>query len=105
MLDHEHSVSHIAQGSQRVEQAVIVAWMQSDRRLVEHIEHTPQFGADLRREPNSLGFTARERRCGAIQTEIVESYGFEEFKPAADLIDNASCNLQLAVGRIPRSER
>ncbi len=42
MLDHEHGVAHVAQRFERVEQAGIVALMQADRRLVQHIEHAGQ---------------------------------------------------------------
>ena len=42
MLDDEYRVAHVAQRFQRVEQPRIVALMQPDRRLVEHIEHAGQ---------------------------------------------------------------
>ena len=39
MFHHQHGVAHVAQRLQRVEQPRIVALMQADRGLVQHIEH------------------------------------------------------------------
>ena len=59
VFDDEHRVAHVAQGRQGIEQAVVIARMQADRRLIEHIEHSAQLRADLRGEANSLRFPAR----------------------------------------------
>ena len=45
-----------------VEQPVVVALVQPDRRLVEHIEHAGQPRADLRGEPDALALAARQGR-------------------------------------------
>ena len=37
VLDHDHGVAEVAQALQRFEQPRIVALVQADRRLVEHI--------------------------------------------------------------------
>ena len=42
MLDHEHGVAEIAQRFQRLQQALVVAMMQADGRLVEDVEDTAQ---------------------------------------------------------------
>ncbi len=61
MLDDDHGIAEVAQPPQRLEQAGIVALVQADRGLVEHIEHAGQAGADLRGEPDALAFAARQR--------------------------------------------
>ena len=61
MLDDDDAVAEIAQPPQGFEQLGIVALMQADRRLVEHIEHAGETGADLRGEPDALALAARER--------------------------------------------
>ena len=43
VLDDKHSVAHIAQSRERIEQAVIVARVKADRGFVENIEHAAQF--------------------------------------------------------------
>ena len=58
MLDHEHGVAHVAQRLERIEQPRIVALMQPDRRLVQHVEHAGQPRADLRGEADALALSA-----------------------------------------------
>ena len=47
MLNHDHRVADVAQPAQRGQQPVIIALMQADGRLVQHIEHAGQAGPDL----------------------------------------------------------
>ena len=47
VLDDQHRVAEIAQAHQRVDQPLVVALMQTDRRLVEHVEHTDEAATDL----------------------------------------------------------
>ena len=58
VLHHQHGVAQIAQRFQRLQQAVVIAMVQADRRLVEHVEHAAQLGADLRRQPDALALAA-----------------------------------------------
>ena len=58
MLDDDHGVAKVAQALQGHEKAFVVALMQADRRLVEHVQHARQPGADLAREPDALAFAA-----------------------------------------------
>ena len=39
MLDHDHGIAEVAQPPQGLQQARIVALVQPDRGLVEHVEH------------------------------------------------------------------
>ncbi len=89
MLHHDHGVAELAQAPQRVEQPRIVALVQADRRLVEHIEHAGEAGADLRRQPDALALAARQRARGARQREIVEADVAEEGQAVADLLQDA----------------
>ena len=61
VLDHDHRIAEPAQAAQRVEEPRIVALVEADRRLVEHIEHAGEAGADLRSEPDALALAARQR--------------------------------------------
>jgi hypothetical protein len=56
VLDHDHRVAEVAQAGERAEQAFVVALVQADRRLVEHVHHADQAGADL---------LARRMRCAS----------------------------------------
>ena len=61
VLDDDQRVAEIPQPHQGFDQSAVVALMQADRRLVEHVEHTDQTGADLRGEPDALCLTAGQR--------------------------------------------
>ena len=58
VLDDDDAVAEIAQPAQRFQKPRIVALMQPDRGLVEHIEHAGQARADLRGEPDALALAA-----------------------------------------------
>ncbi len=95
VLDHDHGVAEVAQPFQRFEQARIVALVQADRRLVEHIKHAGEAGADLRGKPDALAFAAGERAGGAREREIIEPDVDQEFQPLADLLEHAHADLVL----------
>ena len=61
VLDDDHGVAEVAQAHQRVDEPLVVALVQPDRRLVEHVEHADEPAADLRREPDALRLAAGER--------------------------------------------
>jgi hypothetical protein len=89
VLDHDHGVAEVAQALQRFEQAVVVALVQADGGLVEHIEHAGQAGADLRGQADALALAARQRAGGARQRQIVEPDIVEEAQPLADFLQDA----------------
>ena len=61
VLDDEHGVAAVAQAVQQAEQAVHVARMQPDRRLVEHVERVDELRAERVGEPDALRLAAGER--------------------------------------------
>ena len=80
VLDHDDGIPEIAQPAQRADEPVVVALMQADARLIEHVEDAGEPGADLRREPNALRFAAGERAALAIEREIAEPDLEEEIR-------------------------
>ena len=54
MLYQHQRVPQVAQVLQRLQQPAVVAWMQPDGWLIEHVQHTGQSTADLARQPNAL---------------------------------------------------
>ncbi len=88
VLDDDHGVAEIAQPLERFEQARVVALVQADRRLVEHIEHAGEAGADLRGQPNALALAAGQRARRAGQREIFQPDIDQEFEAFADFFEN-----------------
>ena len=73
VLDDEHRVAAVAQPVEQREQAVHVARVQPDRRLVEHVERVDELRAERVREPDALRLAAGERARRAIQREVVRA--------------------------------
>ena len=66
MFNHNHRIAEIAEAPQRGEEPAIVTLVQSDARLVQHVEHTGESGADLGGKPDALRFAARKGSTFAI---------------------------------------
>ena len=62
VLDHDHRVAEVAQPLERVDQLLVVALVEADRRLVEDVEDADERRADLGGEPDPLRLAAGERR-------------------------------------------
>ena len=95
MLDDDDAVAEVAEPVERLEQPRIVALMQPDGRLVQHIEHAGEARADLRGEADALALAARQRAAGAGESEVVEADIVEEVQPLADLFQDALGDLVL----------
>ena len=95
MLDDDDGVAEVAQPLERVEQACIVALVQADRGLVQHVEHADEAGADLRGEPDALASPPESVPEARDEREIFEADIDQEFQPRADLFENAAGDLVL----------
>ncbi len=102
VLDHQHRVAEIAHAFERRQQARVVALMQTDRRLVEHVEHALELAADLGGEPDALALAAREARRRAIEREIAHADVVEEAEAVADLLQHLVGDLALLVAELER---
>ena len=60
VLDDDQGVAEVLEPDQRLDQALVVALVQADRRLVEDVEDADEAGADLGREPDALRLAAGE---------------------------------------------
>ena len=58
VLDDDQGVAELLEPDQRLDQPLVVALVQPDRRLVEDVEDADQAGADLGREPDALRLAA-----------------------------------------------
>ena len=100
VLDDDDGVAEIAQPRQRRQQLAVVALMQADRRLVEHVEHAGQVRADLRREPDALPFAARQRRRAAAERQVADADVVQEPQPLLNLAQDRSAMSALAIGQL-----
>ncbi len=72
-----------------LDEAGVVALVEADGGLVENVEHAAKARADLRGQADALAFAAGERGGIAIEREIVEADGAEEFKALDDFAADA----------------
>jgi len=89
VLDDKNSVAKVAQANQRVDQALVVALVQPDRRFIEHVERSDKPAADLARKSDALRFPTGKSSSVARQGEIVEADVEQEPKPGVDLLRDA----------------
>ena len=73
VLDDEHGVALIAKLMKDVDEPLVVARVQADRRLVQHVERADERRAERRRQVDALRFAARERRRQPIERQVVEA--------------------------------
>jgi hypothetical protein len=75
---------------ERREQLLVIAGVQTDGRLVEHVEYAAEIRSELRRQPDALRFTATQRRHAAPELEIAEPDFVEELQPLDNLRQNVA---------------
>ena len=105
VLHDDQRVAQVAQPQQRLEQPVVVPLVQPDGRLVEHVQHPDQPGADLGGQPDPLGLTAGQGGRRAVQGQVVEPDVEQEAHPGVDFLDDPLGDLLVAVGQLQREQQ
>ena len=98
MLDHHERVAFCCETLQRIEELFVVAWMEPDRRLVEHVKNTTKVRSKLGCEANSLGFAAAERLRATIQGKVIKANFGKELEALANFRNDVSCDFCRAAG-------
>ena len=101
VLDHQERVAQVAELFQGIEQAAVVAGVQADRGLVEHVEHAAQSAAHLGRQADALHLAARERGGGPGQRQVVQTHVDQELQPIANLARHLAGDFLLRARRLP----
>ena len=103
VLDDDQRVAEVAEPDQGLDQPLVVALVQSDRRLVEDVEDADQAGADLRGQPDPLRLAAGQRTRGPVEGEVVEADVEQEVEALLDLLEHPLTDLALADREVERS--
>ncbi len=90
VLDHDDRVTEVAQTDQRGQQPPVVALVQPDGRLVQHVQHARQVRANLGGEANALPFSTRQRHRAATERQVPDADIVEEAQPIADFLEQAA---------------
>jgi hypothetical protein len=104
VLDDEHRVAEVAHLREGAQQARVVALVEPDRRLVQHVEHAHQLRADLGGEPDALALATRERCRRAVEREVADADVVEEAQPVTDLLQHLAGDGAIALGELETRE-
>ncbi|MNK90822.1 hypothetical protein D3C87_1108900 [compost metagenome] len=104
VLHHQHRVADVAQMLERADQAVVIALVQADGWLIEHIHHAGQPGTDLGGQPDALGLAAGERVGAALQGQVIQPYVVQEVQPGGDFLDDLVGDLALGAVQVQGQE-
>ena len=85
MFHHDHGVAARLQFAESVDQPLVVAGMQADRRFVEHVADADQSRAEPGGQPHPLQLAAAQGAGGPIQREITKAHAIQEIEPRGDL--------------------
>ena len=98
VFDNDNGIAEVAQLFKGGEQTVVIALVQADAWLVEHVEHAGQARADLRGEPDALRFAAGERAAFAVEGEVVEPHIDHKAETRADFFEDVAGDVRLLRG-------
>ena len=88
VLHDHHGVAEVPQALQDANQAVVVARVQADAGLVQHVERVDEGGSEGRCQRNALDFPARQGARLPVQGEVAQAHVPEVFKPVPHLVEN-----------------
>ncbi len=103
VLDDEHGVPEVAQADEGVDQPAVVALVQTDRRLVEHVQRADEAGPDLGGQPDALRLAAGEGAGVARQREVVEPDVEQEAEAGVDLLGDPLGDQLVALAQLERT--
>ena len=88
VLDDEHGVAQVAKRFEDVDQALGVARMQADRRLIENVERADEMRTERRGELDALRFAAGKRGGQTVERQVIEADFVEKLQARADFVQN-----------------
>ena len=86
VLDYEDGVAEVAEGFEDIDQALGVARVQADGRLVENVQRADEMRAERSGQLDALRFAAGERGGEAIEGEVVEADFIEKLQAACGFL-------------------
>ncbi len=99
VFDDDDGIAEAAQVEKRLDEFMVIGRMQSDGGFVEDVDSSDEAGADLRGEPDSLGFASAQRGRGAIQSQILHPDADEKFEPFANFLDQLLSDQSVEFGQ------
>ena len=101
MLHHQHGIAALLQGTQGAQQAFVVTRVQADGRLVQHIGHAHQTGAQLGGQTDALGLAAGKCGHGPAQGKIFQAHVAHEGQTVGQLLEQGLGHQGVAAVEVP----
>ena len=101
MFNQQQRVAQIAKFVQRSKQPNIVTRVQTDRWLVENIQHSAEATSQLTGQSNSLSFTTG--KCGrlSIECQVLQSHIVQKLNAVDDFADQFTCDFSFPPVQFP----
>ena len=100
VLDDQHGVAQVAQRFKSGQQAAVVARVQADGRLVQHVKDAAQPRTDLGGQADALRFAAGERGGGTVQSQVAETHVEQKIEALGDFVQRTAGDFDLAHGKL-----
>ena len=105
VLDDDNGIADIAQALERLDQALVIALVKADRRLVQNVQDAHEAGADLRCQTNTLGLAAGQRRRGAVERQVVEADVDQKTQAFQNFLNDTATDKLLTLGEFKTLEK
>ena len=105
VFDHDERIADVPQALQRVDEPLVVALVQADGRLVQHVEHAGQARADLGGQANALSLATRQRGGAAVEAQVGQADIDKKVQPRLDLLEHCPGDDLLAVAQLQRVQK
>jgi len=86
MLNDENRVTQITQSQERLDELSVIALMQPDAGLVQHIQHAHELRANLRGQADTLALASRESGGSSCERQIVQAHILQKSQPREQLL-------------------
>ena len=100
VLHHDDGVADVAEALEDRDEAVGVAGVQADGRLVQDVHRPDQRAAERGHEVHALAFAAGEGVHRAAQGEVPEAHVLDAVQPEDDLVDALAGDAALVVRQL-----
>src|SRR5271163_890380 len=88
VFHHQQRIAQITQPLENLNQAVCVARVKSDGRLVKNVKCAHQMRAERRGQLNPLRLAAGEGRSESVQRQIIETHLIQESQALLNFFEN-----------------
>ena len=99
VFDNEHGIAQVAHPEHGADQAGLVALVQADAGLIQHIQHAHELAADLGGQPNTLALAAAQRHRRPRQVQVIQTHIDHELQASPDFLDDLAGDLAVALAQ------